>query len=64
MGVITGDFTMILPIGKNTFGHGKMWQKLNFGMFVLKALFAFKCLHIRRIHIFSRLRSARAKSVH
>ena len=28
-GVITGDFTMILPAGKNTLVHGKKWQKLN-----------------------------------
>ena len=28
-GVITDDFTMILPAGKNTLVHGKKWQKLN-----------------------------------
>ena len=30
--VITRDFTTFLPAGKNTFGHGNKWQKLNFGM--------------------------------
>ena len=32
MGVITRDFTMFLSAGKNTFGHGNKWQKLNFGI--------------------------------
>ena len=40
MGVITMDFTMFLPGGKNTFGHGNKWQKLNFGIgWVLSAVF-------------------------
>ena len=30
VGLITRAFTMFLPAGKNTFGHGNMWQKLNF----------------------------------
>ena len=40
MGVITRDFAMFLPAGKNTFGHGNKWQKLNFGNgWVLSAVF-------------------------
>ena len=31
MRVFTRDFTMFLPAGKNTFGHGNKWQKVNFG---------------------------------
>ena len=39
MGVITRDFTMFLRAGKNTFGHGNKWQKLNFGIgWVLSAI--------------------------
>ena len=39
MGVITRDFTMFLPAGKNTFGYGNKWQKLNFGIdYVLSAV--------------------------
>ena len=39
MGVITRDFTMFLPAGKNSFGHGNKWQKLNFGIgWVLSAV--------------------------
>ena len=39
-GVITRDFAMFLPAGKNTFGHGNKWQKLNFGNgWVLSAVF-------------------------
>ena len=39
MVVITRDFTMFLPAGKNTFGHGNKWQKLNFGIgWVLSAI--------------------------
>ena len=37
-GVITGDFTMILPAGKNTLVHGKKWQKLNMNITSFLAL--------------------------
>ena len=37
-GVITSDFTMILPAGKNTLVHGKNWQKLNMNITSLLAL--------------------------
>ena len=38
--VITRDFTTFLPAGKNTFGHGNKWQKLNFRIgWVLSAVF-------------------------
>ena len=37
-GVITSDFTMILPAGKNTLVHGKKWQKLNMNITSFLAL--------------------------
>ena len=56
-GVITSDFTG-RPIH---FGHGKKLRM--FECLYLKRCLLIKCLNIRCIHIFSRLRSARGKSL-